>query len=228
MFPTAWNTAIPLEWAIRLMVAAACGTLIGLEREIKRKPAGLRTNALISMGACVYMLLDEVLIGHYGSTAFDPTRMPGQIAVGMGFIGAGTIMQGRGQVSGLTSAALMWVTASIGVIIGAGHLLFGFFVTAFSLSMIVIIGRLGAFLVGKCNTRVLRVSFRDEPATWDAIREICRDASKDVESFATRHVIVQNTPICFLDIPYCSIHPEHREFIGTLLQIEDVRQVNRK
>lgn len=96
------------------------GGAIGMEREIKAKPAGLRTNILICVGAALLTdvsvnigVMDGVRIG-------DPARLAAQIVSGIGFIGAGTIMQGGGVVTGLTSAATIWVVAALGIAIGAG------------------------------------------------------------------------------------------------------------
>jgi putative Mg2+ transporter-C (MgtC) family protein len=100
------------------------GGAIGLEREIAGKPAGLRTNILICMGAA---LLTDVSIGLVsgpdGTRLGDPSRLAAQIVTGIGFLGAGTIMQARGTITGLTSAATIWVVAAIGITIGAGHYL---------------------------------------------------------------------------------------------------------
>lgn len=96
------------------------GGAIGLEREIAGKPAGLRTNILICVGATLLTdvsLYIATLPGRIG----DPARLAAQIVTGIGFIGAGTIMQSRGTVTGLTSAATIWVVAAIGIAIGAGQ-----------------------------------------------------------------------------------------------------------
>jgi putative Mg2+ transporter-C (MgtC) family protein len=97
------------------------GGAIGLEREIAGKPAGLRTNILICIGAA---LLSDISVSigrtETGAWVGDPARLAAQIVSGIGFLGAGTIMQARGVVTGLTSAATIWVVAAIGIAIGAG------------------------------------------------------------------------------------------------------------
>jgi putative Mg2+ transporter-C (MgtC) family protein len=100
------------------------GGAIGLEREIKGKPAGLRTNILICVGAALLTDVSiRIGIAENGQRVGDPARLAAQIVSGIGFIGAGTIMQGGGTVTGLTSAATIWVVASIGIAIGAGFYL---------------------------------------------------------------------------------------------------------
>jgi putative Mg2+ transporter-C (MgtC) family protein len=113
--------AFRLDLLAKLALAVVLGGAIGLEREIKAKPAGLRTNILICIGA---VLLTDVStrIGLVdgGLRVGDPARLAAQIVSGIGFLGAGTIMQGSGMVTGLTSAATIWVVAALGIAIGAG------------------------------------------------------------------------------------------------------------
>src|SRR5438045_7072868 len=113
--------AFRLDLLLKLGLAVILGGAIGLEREIKGKPAGLRTNILICVGSA--LLTDvSMRIGLVdgGPRIGDPARLAAQIVSGIGFIGAGTIMQGGGMVTGLTSAATIWVVAALGIAIGAG------------------------------------------------------------------------------------------------------------
>jgi len=100
----------------RLVTACLLGGLIGLEREVKRKAAGMRTNLLICMGAAFFTLLSAVLAGDNS----DKSRVASNIVQGIGFLGAGLILHNRSRVSGLTSAATVFVVASIGMACGAG------------------------------------------------------------------------------------------------------------
>lgn len=104
---------------VRCGAAALCGALIGLERERKGKPAGFRTNILICVGAAIYMSVGLVLV-HAGGEQGDPARIAAQVVTGIGFLGAGSIIQSGRQVIGLTTAATIWVVASIGLVAGAG------------------------------------------------------------------------------------------------------------
>lgn len=108
-----------LDLAVKLVVAVLLGGAIGLERQISGKPAGLRTNILICVGSALLMDLSIHLIGPDGR-AGDPARLAAQVVTGIGFLGAGTIMQSRGTISGLTSAATIWAVAAIGLTVGAG------------------------------------------------------------------------------------------------------------
>ncbi len=96
---------------------------MGLERELKNKPAGIKTNILICLGSALYTSV-SVLISNVGSDAGhfgDPARVAAQIVSGIGFLGGGTIIQSRGTILGLTTAATIWVVAAIGIAIGIGH-----------------------------------------------------------------------------------------------------------
>lgn len=101
----------------RLFCACLLGGLIGLEREFKRRSAGVRTNLLICLGAAFFTLLSAVLAGDSNP---DKGRVASNIVQGIGFLGAGLILHNRSRVSGLTSAASVWVVASIGMACGAG------------------------------------------------------------------------------------------------------------
>jgi putative Mg2+ transporter-C (MgtC) family protein len=101
----------------RLLVACLLGALIGLERELSRKAAGLRTNIFICLGSAFFTLLSPVLAGEIGS---NRGQVASNIVQGIGFLGAGLILHNRNRVSGLTSAASVWVVASIGMACGAG------------------------------------------------------------------------------------------------------------
>jgi len=101
----------------RLLLAALLGALVGLERELKRNSAGVRTNLLICMGAAFFTLLSPVLAGDIGT---NKGQVASNIVQGIGFLGAGLILHNRNRVSGLASAASIWVVASIGMACGAG------------------------------------------------------------------------------------------------------------
>ncbi len=137
--------ALMPTYAIRIGTALLCGFLLGLEREHKNKPAGLRTIVLITVGSTVFMIVSESmpslmsrmsfpLLWSEGITRVDPGRIAAQVVSGIGFLGAGSIIQARGAVHGLTTAAVIWVAAAIGLCIGIGYPLF-----AFALTLVVLV-----------------------------------------------------------------------------------------
>lgn len=106
----------PLEWTA-LLTTQVCGAIVGLERQLAGKPAGIRTSCLICLGTYVFVAAG---IG-MGGEGVDSSRVVGQVVTGVGFLGAGVMMARDGIVLGVTSAATIWVLAAIGVQIGLGH-----------------------------------------------------------------------------------------------------------
>jgi len=121
----------------RLLLAGLLGGLVGLERELRHKPAGLRTNMLICFGAALFTIISYEMAGTVGG---DHTRIAAQIIPGIGFIGAGVVIRGRGGVMGITSAATIFVMASVGMAVGAGMLMTAIFATLILLVALVFLG----------------------------------------------------------------------------------------
>jgi putative Mg2+ transporter-C (MgtC) family protein len=109
-----------LTITLRLLASVILGGIIGLEREWGKKPAGLRTHMLVSVGCTIFMLVSAYSPQLLGGRMTDPTRIAAQIVTGVGFLGAGSIIQARGAVYGLTTAASVWTVAGIGMAVGAG------------------------------------------------------------------------------------------------------------
>jgi putative Mg2+ transporter-C (MgtC) family protein len=105
----------------KILIATICGLLIGIERELKQKVAGIRTNILICVGCSILSSLSFYLAQQYDLV--DPTRMIGQIITGIGFLGAGVIMKVEDKIIGVTTAAFIWVVSAIGIMIGSGFLI---------------------------------------------------------------------------------------------------------
>lgn len=108
--------------AVRLILAAILGAVIGIEREIKNRAAGFRTHIIVSVGACLIMFIGIDAIGDISKDqARDTARLAGQVVSGIGFLGAGTILQKKNGVSGLTTAATLWLSGAIGLAVGIGY-----------------------------------------------------------------------------------------------------------
>jgi putative Mg2+ transporter-C (MgtC) family protein len=120
------STHLPwLDVLLRLMAASAGGLLLGLEREWKEKPAGLRTHMLVSLAAaCFTILATEIFLTQVaitGETSVDTTRVIEGVIAGVAFLGAGTIIKGDGDIKGLTTGASIWVAGALGVACGGGY-----------------------------------------------------------------------------------------------------------
>lgn len=119
----------------RLLTAALLGALLGFEREIRQKSAGLRTNILIAVGSALFTLM-SLEVGPEGS---DPGRIAAQIVTGIGFLGAGAIMRTDSGVQGLTTAATIWVNAAVGVAAGGGSYHLAFIATAITITVLLVL-----------------------------------------------------------------------------------------
>ncbi len=115
------DLTLQLDFAARLVVAAALGGLIGGEREIHGHPAGIRTHMLVALGSALFTMLSIHGFGQGPGSGIDPTRIAAQIVTGIGFLGAGAILKDGVVVRGLTTAASLWATAAVGLATGAGE-----------------------------------------------------------------------------------------------------------
>ena len=135
------------EWEalMRVGLALSAGALLGLEREVADKPAGLRTYALVAQGAGLFMVLGILLSGQDfgGTAAIDPSRIASTVVQGIGFIAGGVIFTVGARVQGLTTAAGVWVAAAAGLMIGGGFYIVGFGAVIMSLVVLRVLGFAG-------------------------------------------------------------------------------------
>jgi len=150
------------ELALRVLAALLCGGLIGLDREIRSHEAGIRTHALAAEGAALFTLAG-ILIAHQAHTlgyaGADPSRVASTVAQGIGFLAAGVIFGSAAKVKGLTTAAGLWATASIGMLCGAGFFFLAFFAT---LSTVVVLSAFKVLEERLLISARLRASEKDE------------------------------------------------------------------
>lgn len=139
----------------QLFLSALLGSLIGLEREYKRKEAGIRTYSLVCLGSALFTLISLETFNIYfgkGEINFNPSWIVGQIALGVGFLGAGVIIIRQQRVEGLTTAAGLWVTAAIGVAVGTQFYFPAFFTTLLTIGILWILG----IIEGKLEKNILK------------------------------------------------------------------------
>ena len=164
---------------IRLVLAAILGGIIGLERELRHQPAGLRTNMFICLGAALFTILSDVLaVEHLG----DHTRITAQIIPGIGFIGAGSILHTRGLTTGQTTASTLFVVASVGMATGGGLYLTAIFATVLALFVLFSLGQLELTF----NLKTLLTSYE---VTGGSVEEITQEVNRILEH---KHRMMQN------------------------------------
>jgi putative Mg2+ transporter-C (MgtC) family protein len=130
------------EIAIRLLIATVLSGIIGYEREIHGRAAGLRTTILVGVGSCLIMITSMYLHSIYqGSAMVDPSRIAAQVVSGIGFLGAGTIIRFHASVRGLTTAAGLWAVAGIGLAVGSGFYSAAFLATGFIFVVLVALSK---------------------------------------------------------------------------------------
>lgn len=132
-----------IEIIYQLILAFVLGALIGLEREIKRREAGLQTYTLVALGSCLFTVIGFELFNFFfekSGISFDPSRVIQAVAIGIGFIGAGVIFRQGAGVVGLTTAAGLWVTGAIGIAVGAKLYVLAIVTTILALIVLVVLG----------------------------------------------------------------------------------------
>ncbi|MFO7619226.1 MAG: MgtC/SapB family protein [Thermoplasmata archaeon] len=157
----------------KILLSIFCGSLIGLERELKDKPAGMRTYMLISVGATLFTMVSIYFTEQWSGTA-DPLRVTAQIVTGVGFLGAGTIMFARGRISGLTSAAAIWTSAAIGITIGLDMHIFAIIVTLMIVLSLILLGKVERMLGLKGRTHYkfkVTMDMQGVPELQDALKK---------------------------------------------------------
>jgi len=167
----------------RLLLAAALGGVIGLERQLRHKPAGLRTNMLISSGAALFTIISYEMAGTVGG---DHTRIAAQIIPGIGFIGAGVVIRDRGGVTGITSAATIFVMASIGMACGAAMPVTAVFATVLLLGSLVLLGRAEETFGLDAHLVRFRITAPEAGKIVESVHEIAAGVAVDVHRWQSR------------------------------------------
>ena len=144
-----------IEYIFRIILSAILGALIGYERQIKHKSAGLRTNILVCIGSCLIMILSNLLYEQVeGKTNADPARLAAQVVSGIGFLGAGAIIKEGVNVIGLTTAACIWVVSGVGLAVGAGYYIIAVFASLLVYIILEILSQMDSWLVPTDNIMI--------------------------------------------------------------------------
>jgi putative Mg2+ transporter-C (MgtC) family protein len=193
------------------------GGVIGLERELKGKPAGLRTNILICIGATLFTDLSR----HLAITGGDPARVAAQILPGVGFIGAGTILHARGSVTGLTSAATIWVVAAIGMALGSRAYVEAIGTTVFVMVVLHGLGFVETLLERQLSETRLVIHAR--PEGLEDVLEVIRRSGLDILESRRRQ---EGGPDAVLDVRIRGLRRLHAQAMTALLHHPSVRSIS--
>lgn len=169
-----WYQLLPHPWAHVLLapVAAFCGALVGMEREHREKPAGIRTMSMVCLGAALFTIIGFT----FTTTTEDSGRVAAQIVSGIGFLGAGIILRGSSGVHGMTTAATVWAVAAMGIVVGTGHACGGLAAALLILIVLSIVGRFERSRLGGSREERVTITFaRDGGKTETKLRLIMHD-----------------------------------------------------
>jgi putative Mg2+ transporter-C (MgtC) family protein len=218
-----WHQLLTHPWLEILLVVdpCLCGAMIGIERERKLKPVGLRTMILICLGSTIFTLISPFLETSTGESG----RVAAQVVSGIGFLGAGAIIQGSSSVRGLTSAALIWATAAIGMVIGAGLGGAGFVLSILLLLILTIVSRMESRYLGPCVHQNVTLVYNPLGGKTDVkIDHILNDFQLTRSSQLTETIAEDRLA---LTINYCNAHKHHRDFLVKLADLAEVESIAR-
>lgn len=228
-FDTTLFGSYELAVALKLFLGALAGGIVGLEREKHGRPAGLRTHLLVSLGACLMMVISEAFYLKYvalnaeSTVRLDPSRTAAQIVAGIGFLGAGVILKEGINVRGLTTAASLWVAAGLGMAFGMG--LFGPGAMATGLALIGLLGlkRLEP-LIKKDRFLFLTVTSKDREGVYEELEKLFDERGLRISDISAQIDIKEG------EVIYDFILAQHRKRIGRELstciaRIEGVKKI---
>ena len=207
-----------MQDSLSLLVALLLGALIGLEREFSDKAAGLRTNILICVGSCLFMIVSKNFTGILNA---DPTRIAAQIVTGIGFIGAGAIMHEGEQVTGLTTAATIWVVAAVGMAVGVGDYRIGAFTTLMTLLVQTLFPRLDAYVDELRQRHTFKISSDLDENGLEQIKTIFRDADVKV----LRRKLMKKAGLYYSEWYVSGPRLEQKNVVRMLLNNQHVREL---
>jgi len=176
----------PVLIAAKLILAMICGGVIGLERELSRKPAGLRTNVLICFGAALYMIVSRHISG--GAAYTDPARLAAQVVAGIGFLGAGVILQSRGSITGLTTAATIFVVGALGIAIGEGLYPLALFSTVLVFLVLVVLRRVERLVLRRARLFHYHLTTKDPAEFLEQLLDLLEKEHLRLEDFDVKEL----------------------------------------
>ena len=216
-----YNLEIPREIVglIVVLSSVTCGALIGLERERRDKPAGMRTVILISVGSTIFTMA-SIMLAETKAVA-DPARVAAQIVTGIGFLGAGAIIQLRGSVLGLTTGATIWTVAAIGVVVGSGYVMAGIGFTIIVFATLSLFRRLENLVGGPCVPGKVVVEYNENNGKARPRLQMVFDQHLIPDDQLIEEVGAMEEP-CRLTLTYCKHHRNHRVILKEIADIPDV------
>jgi len=216
-----WYAMMPpvAAYPALMLAAVVCGTIIGVEREKKIKPAGLRTMILIVLGSALFTILSNLM----AEGEPDKSRVAAQIVSGIGFLGAGAIMHDTVRIRGLTTAAMIWFVAAIGMLCGTGYGGVAILLTAGLTLLLTMITRIETRYLGPCYHTQVTLLFDGQGGKTavkiDSILEDYRVNASDKK--------LTDAGLSEMSVNYCSAHKHHKAFLLKFADLPEIKQIIR-
>jgi putative Mg2+ transporter-C (MgtC) family protein len=207
-----------IEVLLKLILAIALGGLIGIEREVSQKPAGFRTNILICVGSAMMMILSGLIQGKQG--AGDLSRIAAGVITGIGFIGAGTIIQARGMVHGLTTAATLWAVAGLGLVVGAGYYWIAMIFTLLVILTLVLFRKIEDFYIKKIHHHY-HLKIKDGQEFLTNLRKLTFHLGLKLEDFHLK----KERDISHISFFLPSTEEKEKEFSQSLTELGEILEL---
>jgi putative Mg2+ transporter-C (MgtC) family protein len=208
-----------IDIILKILLAAMLGGIIGLERELSHKEAGLRTNIMIAIGSTLITIL-SFKIAALSKTA-DPARLTAQIVSGIGFLGAGAIIQARFAVHGLTTAATIWTVAAIGIAVGSGFYLIAFLVAVFVVIVLTVFKFLLTYLEKQKQIYVYLISTEEKASLLVDIRQVLTELNIRYSSARMN----RHDGSYEFEIIFNTSENKNRDFIEKIMLLKGVKEV---
>lgn len=211
----------------KILVATLCGAMLGLERELMNKTAGLKTLILICVGSCLFSSFSFIIGSSFKDAGFmaDPARIAAQILPGVGFLGGGAIIQSRGTIVGLTTAATIWVTAAIGLIVGFGYYWIGLACAGFVILSLICTRFFEMRILGRRMLFEIEILVeKSEENTRASVNRLIDEGDIVLEDFN----IESEGDTTSIRIAYHAYLREHKKFILKLWGMTGVIEVKQK
>jgi putative Mg2+ transporter-C (MgtC) family protein len=219
-----------LEIIFRLILASLLGGIVGLEREVHGRPAGVRTYLLLSLGSALIMVMSEYLFLKYKtgapglSLSVDPGRIAAQAITGIGFLGAGVIIRYKDSIRGLTTAACVWVVCAVGLAIGAGFYLFGSVVTGLTVFSLLAL-KAGEHKLRKDWYREIEIVSDDLPGQMPRFQEVIEQQEFEVINFGLKRDLKKKEMTANFLLRERTRHPG-RQVLQEIFEIDGVKRVD--
>ncbi len=208
-----------LNIILKILLAAMLGGIIGLERELAHKEAGLRTNILIAIGSALITVLSFRIAAM--TPGADPARLTAQIVSGIGFLGAGAIIQARFAVHGLTTAATIWTVAAIGIAVGSGFYLLAFIVTVFVVIVLTVFKLLLDYIEKQKRNYVYLITTEEKASLLVDLRHVLTELNIQYSSARLN----RRDGSYEFEVIFSTSENKNRDFLDKVMLLQGVKEV---